>query len=500
MKLYNSHTLRQIEADHAHCSPSLMARAGAAVADHVRELLLSLPAASSVLLVCGPGNNGGDALVAARHLRQAGVALQVCLAASADSLPPDAKAAHDALLASGGTCISSLPSAAEIGRFGLVVDALFGIGLQRPITGLYAECIAAINASGAQVLALDLPSGLQADSGCALGAVVRAQHTLTFIGRKPGLYTADGPDYCGRIVLADLGLDLSGKQSPGAVLQVADFAAQLQARARNTHKGSFGNARIVGGDAGMVGAALLAGRAALHLGAGRVFVGLLDAAAPRVDSAQVELMLRSADELMKIDGVLCLGTGMGQGADALRLLTTALAGSGSLLLDADALNLLASNPELHSLRMQRGAALDLIITPHPTEAARLLGCSTAQVQSDRIGAAQQLAEQWQAVVVLKGCGSIIATPAGGYFINTSGNAGLATAGTGDVLSGFITALLAQGWPALAAAQAGAHVHGCAGDALAQMLQGCIGFTAGELIPYGRQLLNQWVAEQLPKHY
>ena len=498
MKLYNSHTLRQIEANHAHCNPSLMARAGAAVADQVRELLLSLPAASSVLLVCGPGNNGGDALVAARHLRQTGVALQVCLAASADSLPPDAQAAHQAWLASGGTCASSLP--ADLNSFGLIVDALFGIGLQRPITGLYAEWVAAINASGAQVLALDVPSGLQADSGCALGAVVRAQHTLTFIGRKPGLYTADGPDYCGRIALADLGLDLSGYPSAGALLQVADFAAQLQARAHNTHKGSFGNARVLGGDAGMVGAALLAGRAALHLGAGRVFVGLLDAAAPRVDSAQVELMLRSADEMMAMDGALCLGTGMGQGADALRLLTTALAGSGPVLLDADALNLLASNPELHSLRMQRGAALDLIITPHPTEAARLLGCSTAQVQSDRIGAAQQLAQQWQAVVVLKGCGSIIATPAGDYFINTSGNAGLATAGTGDVLSGFITALLAQGWPALAAAQAGVHVHGCAGDALSQTLQGCIVFTAGELIPYGRQLLNQWVAEQLPKHY
>lgn len=497
MKLYNSHTLRQIEADHAHCSPSLMARAGAAVADQVRELLLSLPAASAVLIVCGPGNNGGDALVAAKHLQQQGVALQVCLAASADSLPPDAQAAHQAWLASGGTCASSLP--ADLNSFGLIVDALFGIGLQRPITGLYAQWVAAINASGAQVLALDVPSGLQGYSGCALGAVVRAQHTITFIAHKPGLYTADGPDYCGRIALADLGLDLAASKSAGAVLQVADFAAQLQARAHNTHKGSFGNARIVGGDAGMVGAALLVGRAALHLGAGRVFVGLLDAAAPRVDSAQVELMLRSAEELMKMVGVLCLGTGMGQGADALRLLTTALAGSGPVLLDADALNLLASNPELHSLRMQRGAALDLIITPHPTEAARLLGCSTAQVQSDRIGAAQQLAQQWQAVVVLKGCGSIIATPAGDYFINTSGNAGLATAGTGDVLSGFITALLAQGWPALAAAQAGVHVHGCAGDALAEKLQGCIGFTAGELIPYGRQLLNQWVAEQLPKY-
>lgn len=435
-----------------------MERAGRAAAELAMRLLGNRRAR---LLVCaGPGNNGGDARVMARTLREQGVAVE--LVGIEDKVPA--------------------------GEYGLVVDGLFGIGLTRPLTGAAAELVARINAFPGPVLALDVPSGLDGDTGRVMGIAVRATHTLSFIGGKPGLYTLDGPDHCGEVTVANLGLKLDG--FPGALLSIDDFRDCLKPRAGNSHKGSYGSLAIIGGAAGMTGAALLAGRAGLQLGAGRVFVGLLQALA--VDPVQPELMLRSPDNALAQATAAVVGPGLGMSDAALDLVRRVTSADSSILLDADALNLLAAHPVLAARIARREAAT--LITPHPAEAARLLGSSTDEVQADRVGAALQLAQRFKAHVALKGCGTIIAHPDGSWRINTTGNPGLASGGTGDVLSGFIGALLAQGWPPAPALSAAVHLHGAAADALVAAGNGPIGIAATELIPAARTLLNRWIAD------
>jgi hydroxyethylthiazole kinase-like uncharacterized protein yjeF len=336
-------------------------------------------------------------------------------------------------------------------------------------------------------LALDLPSGLDADTGRVMGVAVRATHTLSFIGGKPGLYTLDGPDHCGTVSVADLGLSLT--DFPGALLDIDDFRDGLTPRPRNSHKGSNGSLTVIGGAAGMTGAALLAARAGLKLGAGRVFVGLLQAVA--VDPLQPELMLRSPDDALAQATAAVVGPGLGASDPALEILRHAIGIEVPLLLDADALNLLATHPVL-AARVARRTAPTLL-TPHPAEAARLLASSTAAIQTDRVAAALDLARHFRAHVALKGCGTVIAHPDGRWRVNSTGNPGLASGGSGDVLSGMIGALLAQGWPAAAALSAAAHLHGAAADALVAAGDGPIGIAAGELIPVARRLLNRLIA-------
>ena len=413
-----------------------------------------------MLILAGPGSNGGDARVMARVLQQQGVA--VVVATAGDTIPS--------------------------GKYGLVVDGLFGIGLARPIEGAWAELVVRINAFAGPVLALDIPSGLDGDTGRVLGVAVRATHTLSFIGGKPGLYTLDGPDHCGEISVVDLGLRLD--TFSGALLAVDDFREALKPRSRNSHKGSYGSLAVIGGAAGMSGAALLAGRAGLQLGAGRVFVGLLQELA--VDPLQPELMLRSPDNALAQATAAVVGPGLGASDAALEIIRRVASADFSLLLDADALNLLAAHPVLAARIARREQPT--LITPHPAEAARLLGTTTVAVQADRVGAALQLAQRFKAHVALKGCGTIVAHPDGRWRINANGNPGLASGGSGDVLSGFIGALLAQGWPAAAVLSAAVHLHGAAADALAARGDGPIGIAAGELIPAARTLLNRWIAD------
>ena len=476
--------LRAIEQRQCHASPPLMERAGAAAAAQAARLLAGsgLPP----LIVAGPGNNGGDALVVARLLKQQAMQPVVVLAGSVDKLPADARAAHDAWIAAGGTLHPEIPAQA----YGLAIDGLFGIGLgekYRPLAKPYAALIAQLNALGCPVLSLDLPSGLDSETGHVLGIAVRATHTASFIALKPGLLTVDGPDHCGEISVHDLALDIDS--ADGRSISPALFAMQLTPRLKNSHKGSYGSAGILGGAPGMAGAALLAGRAALKLGAGRVYVGLLDKLA--VDPTQPELMLRAADEVFALATCLAVGPGLGQSATALDLLRLAIDSSLPLLLDADALNLLAAHPVL-ARRLPRRAGTTLL-TPHPAEAARLLDCATSAVQADRIAAALALAQRFRAATLLKGCGSIVALPDGRWFINTTGNPALASAGTGDVLSGMAVALLAQGWPAEQALLAAVHAHGAAADACVAAGNGPLGLSAGELIDPARKLLNRWIA-------
>lgn len=408
---------------------ALMERAGAATA---RLALALAPHARRVQVWAGPGNNGGDGLVAARWLVAHGRRVQVTLVADAVKLPADAAWALR-LAREAGVVIGGL---APDDDADLTIDALLGLGTSRAAEGALAAAIDSANRARAPVLAVDLPSGLDADRGRILGSTaVRARWTISLLSLKPGLFTADGRDHAGEVWYDGLGVD-GGATPPDAVLCCAD-PSPPPARRHAQHKGSFGDVVVVGGAAGMTGAAQLAARAALRAGAGRVYVATLGAAPP---AAWPELMCRPQAWLMPPAElarctVVC---GCGGGADVAVTLPPLIAHAGRLVLDADALNMLAADSALATLLESRGRrGAPTVLTPHPLEAARLLACDAAQVQHDRLAAAGTLAERFGAVVVLKGSGSIVAAAGMTPSVNTSGNALLATPGSGDVLAGWI---------------------------------------------------------------
>jgi hydroxyethylthiazole kinase-like uncharacterized protein yjeF len=458
--IYLAADIRRIEKAQEKASPPLMERAGAAAA----ELAASLASerGKDVLILAGPGNNGGDARVVARRLAE--MFFRVSLVSRPEELPGDR-------------------------AWGLVVDGLFGIGLARPVEGPYAALVELANRCRCPVLALDVPSGLDSETGRVLGAAVRATHTITFIGLKPGLLTLDGPDHCGDVVVDALGLQPPAGDGWLATPEL--FASALRRRPRNFHKGLAGSLGILGGAAGMLGAALLAGRAALHLGAGRVYAGLLDENAPGVDMAAPELMLRHAEDVLGEDlEALVAGPGLGQGERAETLLGAVLSSDIACALDADALNLISESEDLRKACARRTA--DTLLTPHPAEAGRLLSLSTADVQANRVKAARDLARHFNAHVVLKGNGSVIALRDGRWLVNRTGNPGMASAGTGDVLAGILGGLLAQKYGGEASLVLGVHLHGAAGDELASSGRGPVGITAGELIAPARRIWNSWL--------
>jgi len=445
--IYLTADIRRIEQ--AAGDAPLMQRAGAAAAD----LAANLCRGKDVLVLAGPGNNGGDARIAAKLLEERFFRVTVT-----DRVPPEK-------------------------TWGLVIDGLFGIGLARPIEGEYAKLVEYTSRQTCPILAIDIPSGIQSDSGRVLGCAIRATHTITFIALKPGLLTLDGPDHCGEIKVDALGLQL-----PAASAWIADPSLfSLKPRPRNFHKGMAGSLAILGGAAGMTGAALLAGRAALKLGAGRVYVGLLEERAPAVDMLAPELMLRHPDDALGVDlDALVIGPGLGTGERAETLVGAALASEIPCVLDADALNLISENTDLRKACAKRSA--DTLLTPHPAEAARLLGSTLATVQEDRVKAARLLAENLNAHTVLKGNGSVLVARDGHWFINDTGNPGMASAGMGDVLAGMLGALLAQRYPGETALVLGVHLHGAAADALG----GPAGLTASELIDSSRKIWNSWL--------
>lgn len=466
--------------------PQLMERAGLAAAQCARESVTDT--GKPILILAGPGNNGGDAFVIARHLRQWWFKVIVVFTGSEENLSDDARAALAAWRAAGGDTLTALP---QQRNFALIVDGLFGIGLQRPVTGAHAALIEMANDSGVPVLAVDVPSGLASDTGRVMGCAVRATRTVTFIGLKPGLLTLDGPDCCGALQVADLGLDAPALLPPrGSVIGSEILREALPPRALNTHKGDYGSLGIIGGAHGMVGAALLAGRAAIKLGTGRVYLGLLAPDAPSVDFVQPELMLRSTGEVLAFDHLTALaaGPGLGQSDAAVAALSSALESPLPLVVDADGLNLIAARNDVRHKLSTRTAPT--VLTPHPAEAARLLACPTAEVQQDRLQAANRLAVDFNCGVVLKGAGSVCAWPDDVWSINDSGNPGMASAGMGDVLTGFIGSLLAQGRDPRLALAAGVHLHGAAADTLVAHGRGPAGLTAGELIDAARELINQ----------
>lgn len=469
-------------------SPSLMERAGAAAAEMAQELAARNDSGRQIVIFAGPGNNGGDALVVARLLRELWFDVAVVSSTDPSRYPPDAALAWRAWADAGGTTIASPP---PLSTWKLAVDGIFGIGLTRDISGTYAEWVSLINRFDGPRLALDIPSGLASDSGRRLGPVVSATDTITFIGLKPGLLTLDGPDCCGTIAIANL--DLPHTPGKGALLTASCLAALLPQRQRNSHKGTYGSVGIVGGADGMVGAAILTGRAALLGGAGRVYCGLLATEAPLLDSGQPELMLRRAAEIFVIQHLNCLalGPGLGTSGPAMDLARQAATADLPLVVDADGLNLAASDINLMKSLATRHAPT--LLTPHPAEAARLLACATADIQNDRVAAAVALARRMNAGVVVKGNGSICAFPSGHWHINTTGNPGMAAAGMGDVLTGIIASLLSQGILPEAALPGGVCLHGAAADEAVSSGKGPIGLTATEVSVAARRLLNTRVS-------
>ncbi len=437
---------------------ALMQRAGLAVA---RLALAKAPHARRVVVLAGPGNNGGDGLVAARHLHGGGRQVQVVLFGDPACLPADARHAWQ------GASDAGVPIAPvwDGDRGDIVIDALLGLGARREPEGAIAAAILHLNAGGTPVLSVDLPSGLHADTGAAPGGLaVRAGTTLSLLTLKPGLFTAGGRDHAGEVWLD--ALDVAAGP-PSASL--AGPPARM-ARAHAAHKGSFGDVAVVGGSPGMTGAAWLAAAAALGAGAGRVYCSLLDAQADALNPTRPELMARgkwwlSNPATLAASTVVC---GCGGGAAVAAALPPLLAHAGRLVLDADALNAIAADTALQAMLAARAArGRPTVLTPHPLEAARLLGSSAAAVQADRLAAAAALAGRHGAVIVLKGSGTVVAAPGALPAINPTGNALLASAGTGDVLAGWLAGLWAQQadgqGAALAAALATVWQHGRAAD-------------------------------------
>lgn len=460
--LYDSAALREAEQAAASTlggdASQLMARAGQAA---WREVLQHWPDARRIVVLCGPGNNGGDGYVLARHAHEAGRSVHVLRLA--DHSPRGALAtwAHDRYVEAGGV-VAVFDG--KIEAVDLVVDAVFGIGLSRVPDDDVAQLIDAVNASALPVLALDVPSGVDADRGSAAGRAMHATRTLQFIAPHAGLYTGAALDHVGELSVADLGI-------PHAVLAPLRIAAhRLDAdalpqafarRARNAHKGSSGHALCIGGDAGKGGAVLLAAEAALRSGAGLVSVATRPQHVGSMLARRPEAMAHGIENPAQLDPLLgaadavAIGPGLGQQAWGWHLFRAALASQRALVLDADALNLLA--------RGERSLPADAVLTPHPGEAARLLGISTQEVQANRFAAIRLLSEMHGCVVVLKGAGTLIAAPDEEIRLVDAGNPGMAVGGMGDVLTGVIVALRAQGFAAFDAACIGALLHAVAGD-------------------------------------
>ncbi|CAM3363814.1 NAD(P)H-hydrate dehydratase [Polaromonas hydrogenivorans] len=484
--LYDVAAIRLIEQQAASALPAhtLMQRAGLSVA---RLALALAPHAQCIWIACGPGNNGGDGFEAALHLHQWGkkvVMTWTGLPSGKSESPPDAQASRQRALAAGVPMASEPPPG-----FDLCIDALLGIGAtldpSRPASALMQQWLETMHASAALRLAVDIPTGLNADTGVTtfkstIKSIAANTHpisekglfTLSLLSLKPGLFTASGRDCAGEVWFDDLGVSPADSvlaAEPCAWLLGADRAS-LPVRtsaAHASHKGSFGDVAVLGGESTaatqMTGAALLAASAALHAGAGRVFVALLgNAPGMKVDPEQPELMFRSPDAVDMAHQVVVCGCGGGESVKT--VLAKVLSTARRAVLDADALNAIAMDPQLQTqLKARQGRGYSTVLTPHPLEAARLMGITAVAVQADRLSAARQLAERFQCVVVLKGSGTVIATPGQATLVNNTGNALLATAGTGDVLAGMLGACLARGMNAVEAARSAVFAHGHGAD-------------------------------------
>ena len=468
----------------------LMSHAG----DAAFALLLSRwPDVGHIALVAGAGNNGGDAWVVASLAKLHGVDVTFY---TLGDLSRQSTAAANARKAAEDAGVTAVPFAGEITRDAeLILDGLLGTGLNALVQGDYAAAITAMNEHPAEVLALDIPSGLNATTGQPMGMAVQAAATVTFIGMKPGLLTCDGPDHCGDLSLATLDLSAAEKARVAPVAervswhQLEQDNERLPERRGNSNKGQYGHALLVGGELGFGGAMRMAAEACSRTGAGLTSVATRPEHMPVILGARPECMVSGVTSglelqpLLERATVVGCGPGLGRSSWSELLLQQVLLSDLPLVLDADALNIIAS-PGWQTTFPER----DVVLTPHPGEAARLLDCTVADVQADRTGSAQALAKRYDAVVLLKGQGTVIADARGRLAICTDGNPGMASGGMGDVLTGVITALLAQGQSPWQAAVYGCCVHSAAAD-LAVAENGVRGLLASDLMDYLRWLVN-----------
>ena len=478
INLYRAEQVRELErlaiSIQGISSFELMNRAGLAVFTCMNY---QWPEMQSVVIFCGAGNNAGDGYIVARHALLAGLKVVVYSLVDPESLNGDALLAYRQYQEVHGEIILFQPE--QIISGDVLVDALFGIGLSRSITGLYAQAIRLINATALKVIAIDIPSGIHADTGCVLGCAVKAHCTVSFVALKQGLLTGQAVDYCGDIIYESLAIpgDAFLEIKPATVRVTK---ALMPPRDRYSHKGRYGHVLIIGGDRGYTGAARLAGDAALRIGAGLVSIATRAEHAAIMNISRPELMchgVESSEQLkMLLDkaSVVVIGPGLGQSDWAKMMFNKTLISGKSMIIDADGLNLLAKVPTAKS---------DWILTPHPGEAARLLNCTAAEIEQDRFASVAAIQAQYDGIALLKGAGTLIAS-ADDCVISTTGNPGMATGGMGDVLAGVIAGLVAQGLSLKEATQQGAYHHGLAADAAVRK-KGERGLLASDLLPYLR---------------
>ena len=484
-KIYSVAAVREIDRgvidDAGVPGYTLMSRAGAAALEAIRQ---RFPDAKHWQVVCGAGNNAGDGYVVARLAAADGIAVSVLSLVDPSALGGDAATAYADFAAAGGTA----------GRWGgeldgeadLLIDAILGSGLQRDVGGDFAQAVAAVNAHGAPVAALDIPTGIHGDSGAVMGCAVQAALTVTFVGLKAGLFLADGRQHSGEVVYAGLGIGDEWRKSAPEYRRVCSHALSrcLPRRPRNAHKGDFGHVLVVGGGAGMPGAVRLCAEAALRGGAGLVSIATDPGHAAVIVASRPELMshgisgTEDLEPVLEKADVVAFGPGLGRSDWAGALFARLAGDERPAVWDADALNWLAESP---------APAAQRIITPHPGEAARLLGIDTEAVQGDRRAAVAALQHRYGGVVLLKGAGSLVSAGKSPPWLCTAGNPGMAVAGMGDVLTGLVAALLAQGLSIEEAAAVGMELHARAGDLAAR--RGERGMIASDLLAMLREVLN-----------
>jgi len=477
----------------------LMENAGLRVFEEIKRFYDGIKG-KAVTIVAGKGNNGGDGLVVARRLKKAGAAVTVYLLAEDGEISPDAKASLSAYQKIRGkfypkSSYDLKELQARLAETDLVVDALFGTGLNSIVKGLAKEAISAINASGKRVVSIDIPSGVNADTGEVMGTAVKAELTVTLGLPKLGLFLYPGTDYIGLLRIVNIGIPqvlVDQLQVRIELLTEDQMAELLPRRPSNAHKGSFGHTAVIAGSVGKTGAAVMASLSALRVGAGMVTLALpesLEATLPRRPWEIMTLPLpetvdhtiglsaeKAITQFLEGKAAVAIGPGLSTQTETQELVRNLIKQNEiPTVLDADGLNAFAGKAALLS-----HARAPLILTPHPGEMSRLSGLSTEKIQKDRLGAARLFSQEHRIFLVLKGAKTIIAEPSGFLFINPTGNPGMATAGTGDVLTGMITGLLAQRLDAATAAKLGVYLHGLAGD-IAAARRGSVGLIAGDLI-------------------
>lgn len=458
---------------------TLMKRAGAAAAELIMKRLEDAGVEQRrVTLLVGPGNNGGDALACACELREKGAVVNVVLPGGRRPTSALALAQLERWTQAGGTTYDD-PYMTE--KADCVVDGLFGTGLAKPITGDYLDAVLWFNERQALKVSLDIPSGLNPVTGHWTGSYpgCSADVTITFLCVKSGLYMCEGADAAGEIVLNEL--DVSVPLSPLSVIGTDEFPRVLRPRVKNSHKGDYGSVAVIGGTDGMIGASILAARAALISGVGRVTLECRAEHAPHVDMVYPEIMFATKPVNLEDFDAIVLGCGLGTSAEAKARVIEALNCQKPLILDADALNIIAADIKLQDMVLARRAPT--VLTPHPGEAARLLRRDTAGVTADRVAACRELAVQTGAIVVLKGAGTVISMRSSRTWINPTGSPMLATGGSGDVLAGMIGAMFAQGYDMVESVLAAVYFHGLSAEGLEA------GFTAGEIAPNAMALVH-----------